>query len=131
MKRMSVSIGLIALILLTSHVVAETPQSIDRMFYSEPYYSVEAGIFERSQRHALYAYIISNMTTPGFDPMKYLPAEDQADLKAIVPDKKFTREILVEFLMTRMSDNNRKDTALMTIWKNKKDSLQRIVTLGK
>jgi len=110
---------------------AETPRSIDRMFYSEPYYAVEAAIYERSQRHALYAYIISNLTTPGFDPLRYLPPDDQADLRAMVPDKKFTREVLVEFLMTRMSDNNRKDTALMTIWKNKKDGLQRIVTLGK
>ncbi len=131
MKRISGGLVLVALILLSSQAVADVPKSIDRMFYSEPYYSVEAAIFERSQRHAIYAYIISNMTTPGFDPMKYLPADDQADLNAIVPDKKFIREVLVEFLMTRMSDNNRKDTALMTIWKNKKDSLQRIVTLGK
>lgn len=110
---------------------AKLPQSIDRMFYSEPYYVLEAGIYDRSERHAIYSYIIANLTTPGFDAMKYLPADDRAVLAAMSPESKYTKEILVEFLMTKMAENNRKEMALMTMWKNKKDGLQRIVTLGK
>ncbi|NDC82731.1 hypothetical protein EB093_03585 [bacterium] len=116
--------------LIGSSVIA-LPQSIDRLFYSDPYYVVEQQIYERAQRHAIYSFIIANLATPDFDPFKYLPPSDQADLLAMLPDKTYTREVIVEFVMTRMSDNNRTDTALMTMWKNKKDSLQRIVTLGK
>ncbi len=121
----------LSMLVLSSNTHAALPQAIDRMFYSEPYYVVEAGIYEGTQRHSIYSYIIANMTTPGFDPMKYLPASDQAELRAVLPDKQYTREVLVEFLMTKMAENNRKETALMTIWKNKKDGLQRVVTLGK
>jgi hypothetical protein len=111
--------------------MGQTARPIDKMFYSEPYSVVERGIFEASRRHAIYSYIISNMSTPGFDAMRYLPPDDQAELQSIIPSKQYTRDILLEFVVTKMSDNNRRDTALMTMWKNKKDSLQRIVTMGK
>jgi hypothetical protein len=110
---------------------ALAPKKIERVFYSDPYFFVERGIYEASKRHAIYTYIISNLATPGFDPVKILPEDDQAILKATLPDGKYNRDIIAEFVITRMAENNRKDTAMMTIWKNKKDSLSRIVTLGK
>lgn len=106
-------------------------RKIERVFYSDPYFVVERGIYEASRRHAVYTYIIANLATPGFDPVKMLPADDQAILKSTLPDGKYNRDIIAEFVITRMAENNRKDTAMMTIWKNKKDSLSRIVTLGK
>lgn len=110
---------------------ALAPQKIERVFYSDPYFVVERGIYEASKKHAIYTYIIANLSTPGFDAIRILPEEDRAILKATLPDGKYSREVLAEFVITRMAENNRKDTALMTVWKNKKDSLSRIVTLGK
>ncbi|NBV41151.1 hypothetical protein EBR96_00045 [bacterium] len=106
-------------------------KAIENLFYSEPYSVIESGIYDAGRRHAIYSYIIANMSTPGFDAMKYLPPDDRAKFFAAIPDKKYTKEVLLEFVMARMSENNRKDSALMTLWKNKKDSLSRIVTLGK
>ncbi|NBR10262.1 MAG: hypothetical protein EBT98_11565 [Opitutaceae bacterium] len=79
--------------LIGSSVIA-LPQSIDRLFYSDPYYVVEQQIYERAQRHAIYSFIIANLATPDFDPFKYLPPSDhelvlghfpQARI-AIIPD---------------------------------------------
>ncbi len=110
---------------------ALAPKKIEKVFYSDPYFVVERGIYEASRRHAVYTYIISNLATPGFDPVKMLPEDDRALLKSTLPDGKYNRDIIAEFVITRMAENNRKDTAMMTIWKNKKDILSRIVTLGK
>ena len=104
---------------------------IDKVFYSAYYTSVESGIYDGTRKHALYSYIIANLATAGFDPVKILPAEDKALLKATLPDGQYNRDVIAEFVITRMAENNRKSTALMTVWKNKKDSLSRIVTLGK
>jgi hypothetical protein len=110
---------------------AAASRKIEKVFYSGYYTSVEQGIYEGTRRHALYAYIISNLATPGFDPVRMLPDDDTALLKATLPDGKYNRDVIAEFVITRMAENNRKETALMTLWKNKKDSLSRIVTLGK
>jgi hypothetical protein len=118
-------------VLIAQSERALASRKIERVFYSDPYFVVERGIYEASRRHAVYTYIIANLATPGFDPVKMLPADDQAILKSTLPDGKYNRDIIAEFVITRMAENNRKDTAMMTIWKNKKDSLSRIVTLGK
>ena len=134
--RFSLVVG-VCLFLMGSGVVfsqserALAPRKIERVFYSDPYVVVERGIYEASKRHAVYTYIISNLATPGFDPVKILPEEDKAILKATLPDGKYDRDVMAEFVITRMAENNRKDTAMMTLWKNKKDMLSRVVTLGK
>lgn len=117
--------------LLAQSERALAPKRIEKVFYSDYYISVERGMYDGSRNHALYTYIISNLATPGFDPVRLLPAEDQALLKATLPDGKYNRDVIAEFVITRMAENNKKTTALMTVWKNKKDSLSRIVTLGK
>lgn len=126
-----ITLGLLGSPALAQSERALAPKKIEKVFYSDYYVSVEQGIYEASRRHALYTYIISNLATPGFDPVKLLPEADKALLKSTLPDGKYDRDVVAEFVITRMAENNRKDTALMTIWKNKKDSLSRIVTLGK
>ncbi len=106
-------------------------RDVVRIFYGEPYTVVENQIYDGSRRHAIYSYIIANMTTPGFDAFQFLPADDQAELRRMIPNKDASKEVVLEYVMTKMADNNRRETALMTMWKNKKDGLQRIVTLGK
>jgi hypothetical protein len=123
--------GLFSGTLLAQSERALAPKRIEKVFYSDYYISVERGMYDGSRNHALYTYIISNLATPGFDPVRLLPAEDQALLKATLPDGKYNRDVIAEFVITRMAENNKKTTALMTVWKNKKDSLSRIVTLGK
>jgi len=124
-------LGLFCVPVMAQSERALAPKKIEKVFYSDYYTSVERGIYEASRRHALYTYIISNLATPGFDPVKLLPEEDKSLLKATLPEGKYNQDVIAEFVITRMAENNRKDTALMTIWKNKKDSLSRIVTLGK
>jgi len=134
--RTSLFVGLLLVVMGSGVVFSQSeralaPKKIEQVFYSDPYIVVERGIYEASKRHAIYTYIISNLTTPGFDPVKILPEDDKALLKATLPDGKYNRDVIAEFVIARMAENNRKDTAMMTIWKNKKDMLSRVVTLGK
>lgn len=110
---------------------AGVQQPIGGLFFTDPYVVVERGIFNASKRHAIYTYIVSNMTTPEFNAVALLPEDDRAILRSVLPDGKYNKDVVLEFVMTRMSENNRKMTALMTLWKGKKDSLTRVVTLGK
>lgn len=105
--------------------------SLERMFYSKPYQTLQDQIYDVARRHAIYSYIISNLTTPGFDFYAYLPPDDQAALSQMLPDDTMTNKVITEFMMTRVAYNGRRYSALMTMWGGKKNSLTKVVTLGK
>lgn len=130
--KVSTRIVMVCFVLIGFDAVAQNrSNNVVRIFYGEPYTVVENSIYDGSRRHAIYSYIIANMTTPGFDSFQYLPPDDQQELRRMIPNKDLSKEVILEYVMTKIADNNRRETALMTMWKNKKDGLQRIVTLGK
>lgn len=104
---------------------------VPSIFYVPSYETLEKGIIESSRRQALYSYILANISTPGFEPIRYLPPDDVKLLRATIPDLKLTKDVVLDFIMTRMSENSKRQSSYVTMWKGKKDSLTRIVTLGK
>ena len=101
------------------------------MFYSAPYKTLQEGVLESSKRHAIYSYIVANLSTPGFDFYAYLPPDDQRVLAETLPDTALSNQVMTEFLMTRIAINSRRYSALMTMWGGKKNMLTKVVTLGK
>ena len=106
-------------------------KSLDDMFYSEPYKTLEEKIYDSGKRHATYSFIVSNMATPGFDFMAYLPQDDQLFLSQVLPDESYNNQVITEFVMTRIAYNSRRYSALMALWGGKKNILTKVVTLGK
>lgn len=105
-------------------------QSLDMIFLGKKYTLLEDAMRVASKKQALYAYNISNLSTPGFKPV--LTPDDQKMLDQLtVPNKSRMKEVLLEFLMARMSENNKRYNAYLTLWKAKTDNNKRIVTLGK
>jgi flagellar basal body rod protein FlgB len=107
-------------------------QDLERFFYSDYYFSVEEGMRIGSQKQAIYSYIIANASTPGVDLVNLLPADDRIKLKSRLPDDATKqKEVVIEFVLSQMIENNKKLMALTTIWGNKAKSLKNVVTLGK
>ena len=105
-------------------------QSLDMFFLNRKYTALEDALRLASKRQSIYAYDIANLTTPGFKPI--LLRDDQKLFNDLtVPDKTKQQEVLLEFLMTRMAENNKRYNAYLTLWKAKIDNNKRIVTLGK
>ena len=123
----------ICMLIIFSGVHAQNQgRSVARTFYSDPYFSLMDGIREASRRHAAYSFIISNFSTPGFDYQTYLPPDDRVRLQQIIPeDGDFDKKVITEFVMSAMAENSRRAQLYMTMYKGKKDSLSRIVSLGK
>jgi flagellar basal body rod protein FlgB len=104
-------------------------QSLELMFYNSRYIVLHEGIREASKKQAIYAYNIANLSTPGFKPI--LPPEDQALLNELTAAKGNSQEVMLDFLMARMTENSKRYNAYVTIWKAKLDGVRRIITLGK
>ena len=125
-------IVLFLLFLIPSIIAQNQGREVARSFYSDPYFTLMDGIRTASKKHAAYAFIISNFSTADFDFMVYLPPEDQARLKSLFPEEgEYDKKVVMEFIMTAMAENSRRSQLFMTMYKGKKDSLSRIVTLGK
>ncbi len=106
-----------------------TAQGLDAIFMSKKYASLEEGLRMSAKKQALYAFNIANLSTPGFVPI--LTPEDQSILRDVSPSQEKSKEVLLEFLMSRMAENSKKYNALLALWKLKIDNNKRIVTLGK
>ncbi|MFC1751941.1 hypothetical protein ACFL96_00895 [Thermoproteota archaeon] len=119
-----------AAIPLNSQTLRSTNKVVEGLFYNPPYKTMERGIYNSSERHAMYAYNLANATTPEFELV--LSPEDRQQLARILPpDKPVDRQVLIEFVMSRMSENNKRYNAYTTMWKQKYDILRRVITLGK
>ena len=104
---------------------------VPAIFYVRSYQLLEEGIMDTTRRQAIYSYIIANISTPQFEPIRYLPADDVKELRSMLPDLKLSKEVILEFVMSKMAENSKRQSSYTTMWKGKKDSLTRIVTLGK
>lgn len=108
-------------------------KSFERMFYSLPYKSLEMGVLRTAKKHKIYSGIIANLSTPYYDVVGALPAEDRRELLSIIPntDGNIDRRVIAEYVLSKFAQNSKQYTAMITIWSGKKSSLNRIVTLGK
>ncbi len=104
-------------------------QNLESILFGQSYAKLEIGIRKSSKLQAIYAYDIANLATPGFNPI--LPPEDVRTLKELTISGRTNKDILLEFLMGKMSENAKRYTSYLTLWKSDIDLLRRIVTLGK
>ena len=102
---------------------------LDKALFDDTYFSVKESIKERSQRQAMYAYNIANLSTPEFVPVLF--PDDRALLLRSLPDAGLSREVLIEFVMARMTDNRSRYAATISIYKKKADIYKQVFTLGK
>ncbi|MSR89097.1 MAG: hypothetical protein EXS67_05545 [Candidatus Margulisbacteria bacterium] len=109
-----------------------TAQTLERLFYSDYYFSVEEGMHIGSQKQAIYSYILANAASPGVDLVSLLPPDDRARLLSRLPENSDKqKEVVIEFVLSEMARNNRRLSTLTTIWGNKAKMLKNVVTLGK
>ena len=105
-------------------------QSLDMVFLNRKYSALEEALRLAIKRQSIYAYDIANIGTPGFK-LVLLPDDQKLLNELTIPDKTKQQEIILEFLMARMAENNKRYNAYLTLWKAKIDNNKRIVTLGK
>lgn len=124
---------LVASVVPERSTMEKTPgyPGVPGIFYVRSYKLLEEGIHESTRRQAIYSYIIANISTPQFEPIRYLPPDDVKALRTMLPDLKLSKEVILEFVMSRMAENSKRQSSYTTMWKGKKDSLTRVVTLGK
>lgn len=125
----TVILGIILLVTSKSYGQYTNSNDLESIFYNPKYGTLQQYIKEASKKQALYAYNIANLSVPGFKPI--LPKEDQAILDELATQKGYSNEVLVEFLMSRMTENSKRYNAYLAMWKGKTDALKRIVSMGK
>ena len=103
--------------------------NLDTFFFGKDYAKLEVGIKNCAKLQTVYAFNIANLATPRFKPK--LPPEDLKMLRDLTISGRPDKEVLLEFLMGRMSENGKRYTAYLTLWKGNIDTYRRIVTLGK
>lgn len=125
--------GLLASVVPERNTIEKSPgyPGVPGIFYVRSYKLLEEGIHDSTRRQAIYSYIIANISTPQFEPIRYLPPDDVKELRAMLPDLKLSKEVILEFVMSKMAENSKRQSSYTTMWKGKKDSLTRVVTLGK
>ncbi len=128
-KKIITVIALVMGLTATSHA-----QSLESKFYSSYYKSVEDGMIEGGRNQAIYSYILANASTPGVDLVALLPPKDRVEILKTLPEQATSEEknsAILEFVLGKMSVNNRRTSALAVIWGNKTKTLKNVVTLGK
>ena len=116
---------------LDAQVYGPYDESVERMFYSEYYIPVKEGIRELTKKHAIYTYVLANLSSPDIDLIALLPVEDRQEIQAILPNADDQSRVIIEFVMSKMTYNSKKLSVLTSIWGNKAKSLKNIVSLGK
>jgi hypothetical protein len=101
----------------------------DAMLFGPKLSSLTEEIQDTSRKQALYAYNVANLTVPGFKPI--LPPEDQKMLNNLAGQQGYSQEVLLEFIMSRMTENTKRYNAYLALFKSKVDLVRRVVSLGK
>jgi flagellar basal body rod protein FlgB len=102
----------------------------DQVIFDDTSKLMEGAILDTGKRQAIYAYNLANASTPGFEPI--LMADDRAALARIMPPgEDYTSKVIIEHMMAKMSENSRKQSGYMALYKKKFDNWRQVVTLGK
>lgn len=115
---------------LTSSLVAQVVSPEDSVLFDSVSYRLEDAMKDTGRRHAIYSYNIANATTPGFKPI--LLPDDEAEFKRILPDEEqYFGRVVVEHMMTKMSQNSKRQAALYALYRKRLDNYRQVATLGK
>ena len=134
MKRIWFLLFLIISVFLTKQTFSQQEvdpfKDIEAVFWNDDYIRLEQAIKKASQRQAIYAYNVANAATPGFKPILF--DDDRQQLKAMMPaGYDHMDKVMVEYFMTKISENSKRHSAYIALWKGKIDTLKKVVTLGK
>lgn len=99
---------------------------IEGLIYDRTSQQLADAIAEAAQRQAIYSYNIANASTPGFKPLKFKKALDDATAKLEQED-----EFNLEDEMAKMSDNRLRHSAYTKLLSAKIQITKKVVTLGK
>lgn len=121
---------IVMLILLFQTPIISEEYVDSAMFNDKISLHLEKAIFESSSKHAIYSYNIANASTPGFSPILF--PDDQAELNQFFPDnERYFSKVVIEHIMTKMTENKVRYTALYALYKKKLDNWRQVATLGK
>jgi hypothetical protein len=102
---------------------------IEEVLFDDTVDNLQSAIEKAGRNQSIYAYNIANMSTPEFVP--FLPKKDRELLIKTFPKGNYTRETLLEFILTKMSENRSKYNAYISIQRKKFEIIRQVSTLGK
>ena len=103
---------------------------MEKLLFDETTFKLSEAVMESSQRHAIYAYIIANSTTPDIDLFGLLPPDDLERINRTLPESEDRMKILVEYTMSRIGENIKRQQAYTALTKKKFDILNKVISKG-
>ncbi|MCP4049194.1 MAG: hypothetical protein GY730_00595 [bacterium] len=102
----------------------------ENILFDDTMSNLKKAILHASKKQSLYAYNISNATTPEFNPV--LEQDEYRQLASILPPgEENNRKVMMEFILTKMSENRLKYNAYFSLQKKKFEILRQVATQGK
>ena len=122
---------LLLLVSMLTPLAAQDSDALDdNVLFDSTSSRLEDAMKDSGRRHAIYSYNIANATTPGFKPI--LLPDDEAEFQRILPDEEqFFGRVVVEHMMTKMSQNSKRQAALYALYRKRLDNYRQVATLGK
>ena len=102
---------------------------VENMLFDDTLNRLKVAIMAASGKQSLYAYNIANAATPEFEPI--LPPDEQAELDRLMPPGESNRQVMNEFILSKMTENRLRYTGYINLQKKKFEVLRQVVTLGK
>lgn len=126
MARVYLLIG-VALYALTS---VSWATELEKMLFDDTSMKLSEAIKYTGKKQAIYSYIIANAATPEIDLAALLTPDDRAAFERLVPDGQDKMQVLLEFVMTRMGENTKRQNAYILLMKKKMDILRHVISKG-
>ena len=102
---------------------------IENILFDNVTNRLQNAIMYASNKQALYSYNIANSSTAGFDPI--LTEDEQKELNALLPNKELNRDVMMEFLLSKMTNNRLKHAAFINLQKKKFEIIRQVASMGK
>jgi hypothetical protein len=105
-------------------------QDIEEMLFDGTMNKLTEGILDTGRYQSVYAYIIANASTPEIDLEGLLPVADRRRFRQNMPEDQDNMDVMLEFVMARMGENTKKQSAYLLLMKKKMDILRQVISKG-
>ena len=102
---------------------------VEEMLFDNTTNKISNAILDASHKHAIYAYNLANLMTPGFQPILF--DEDRERLETVLPGDESNSELMSEHFVARITEVRSKYSAYVKLMSTKMAITRQVATLGK
>ena len=114
-------------VIMTSPILS---YDVESMLFDNTTIKLYESVIESNRQQAVYSYIIANASTPELDLASLLLPHDRQQFIRLVPAGENDMGTLLEFVMSKVGENTKRQNAYVLLMKKKFDMLKTVISKG-